>query len=29
MEYEGQRAVDVAIEELEAAWRRALPKLLS
>jgi hypothetical protein len=29
MEYEGERAVDVAIQELETAWRRTLPKLLS
>ena len=29
LEYEGARAVDVAVEELESAWRRTLPKLLS
>jgi len=29
LHYEGMRAVDLAIEELESAWRQALPKLLS
>jgi len=29
LNYEGVRAVDVAIDELESAWREALPKLLS
>jgi len=27
--YEGVQAVDIAIDELESAWQRALPKLLS
>jgi len=27
--YEGVQAVDIAVDELEAAWRQALPKLLS
>jgi phosphoribosylformylglycinamidine synthase len=29
LNYEGVRAVDVSIDELESAWRQALPKLLS
>ena len=29
LKYEGVRAVDMAIGELESAWREALPKLLS
>ncbi|MBI2150338.1 MAG: phosphoribosylformylglycinamidine synthase subunit PurL [Acidobacteria bacterium] len=29
MNYEGERAVDIAIDELESAWREGLPKLLS
>ena len=29
LNYEGVRAIDVAIDELESAWREALPKLLS
>jgi len=29
LDYEGQRAVDIRVEELEAVWRRTLPKLLS
>ena len=28
-QYEGVRAVDIAIEELDSAWRQGLPKLLS
>jgi hypothetical protein len=27
--YEGVKAVDIAIEELDSAWRQGLPKLLS
>src|SRR5262249_28059557 len=27
--YESVRAVDIAVDELESAWRQALPKLLS
>jgi phosphoribosylformylglycinamidine synthase subunit PurL len=29
LEHDGLKVVDVAIEELESVWRRALPKLLS
>lgn len=29
LHYEGERAVDIAIDELESAWRQGLPKLLS
>jgi len=29
MEYEGECVVDVRIDQLETAWRRALPKLVS
>ena len=29
LDYEGQRAVDLAMDELETVWRRAFPKLLS
>jgi phosphoribosylformylglycinamidine synthase len=29
LDYEGVEAVDIEIEELEAAWRQGLPKLLS
>jgi hypothetical protein len=29
LKYEGVEAVNVSIEELEAAWRQGLPKLLS
>ena len=29
LQYESVRAIDIAIDELEAAWRQALPKLLS
>jgi phosphoribosylformylglycinamidine synthase len=29
LNYETERAVDVAIDELESAWRQGLPKLLS
>jgi phosphoribosylformylglycinamidine synthase len=29
LEYEGERAVDVVVDELEAVWRRTLPKLIS
>jgi phosphoribosylformylglycinamidine synthase len=29
LEYESVKAVDVSVEELESAWRQALPKLLS
>jgi len=29
LNYEGVRAVDIGIDELESAWRQALPKLLS
>jgi phosphoribosylformylglycinamidine synthase len=29
LQYEGVRAIDIAIDELESAWRQALPKLLS
>lgn len=29
LNYEGVRAIDIAIDELESAWRQALPKLLS
>jgi len=29
LNYEGVRVVDIAIEELQAAWRQAMPKLLS
>ncbi len=29
LEYEGQNAVDLAIDELETVWRRTFPKLLS
>jgi hypothetical protein len=28
-QYEGVRAVDIAIDDLETAWRQAVPKLLS
>jgi phosphoribosylformylglycinamidine synthase len=28
MTYEGERVVDLAVDELESAWRQALPKLL-
>jgi hypothetical protein len=29
LKYEGVEAVNLDIEELEAAWRQALPKLVS
>jgi len=29
LNYEGERAVDIAMDELESAWRQGLPKLLS
>ena len=29
LEHDGKPVVDVAIEELESAWRQALPKLLT
>jgi phosphoribosylformylglycinamidine synthase II len=29
LHYEGERAVDIGIDELESAWRQGLPKLLS
>jgi phosphoribosylformylglycinamidine synthase len=29
LEYQGRRAVDLAMDELETVWRRAFPKLLS
>jgi phosphoribosylformylglycinamidine synthase subunit PurL len=29
LNYEGERVVDIAIDELESAWRQGLPKLLS
>ncbi len=29
LQYEGARAVDISVDELESAWRQALPKLLS
>jgi phosphoribosylformylglycinamidine synthase len=29
LNYEGVRVIDVAVDDLEAAWRQALPKLLS
>jgi hypothetical protein len=29
MNYESERVVDLPVDELEAAWRQGLPKLLS
>jgi hypothetical protein len=29
LEYEGIRVIDIDIDDVESAWRQALPKLLS